>query len=330
MKVLFLFFFILFFISCNIPNVKKDDVIAEVNGEKIFLSELSLQSKQEIFDLLNTAYEIKYRVLTDLIKQKLLENAAKKENMSLDDFVDFLVQQKLFLDQDSIKKNYGINTQSFYAKNDLIPLKEGSIEEELSFKRRFRSRIAQAFVDSLYQKADVKRYIYPPKQPKCVVEDLCVHYRGNLNSSTTFIVASDYNCERCVQFEKTLSKLYDKYKEKVKFGFVHFADAPSLAALACEAADKQKQFWAFHDTIFNYSGVADSAFVYEFAKSKKLDMKKFDENMHSPENYKKMDDIINKLVERGLMATPTIIINDRLVYVTNSYEELSKLLECEL
>lgn len=115
-----------------------------------------------------------------------------------------------------------------------------------------------------------------------------------------------------------------------KFGFVHFADAPSLAALACEAAGEQKQFWTFHDTIFNYSGVADSAFIYNLAKSKRLNMTEFDAYLHSSDKYKEMDKVINQLVERGLMATPTIIINDRLVYVTNSYEELSRLLEYEL
>lgn len=121
-----------------------------------------------------------------------------------------------------------------------------------------------------------------------------------------------------------------KEKERVKFGFVHFADAPSLAALACEAAGEQKQFWTFHDTIFNYSGVADSAFIYNLAKSKRLNMTEFDAYLHSSDKYKEMDKVINQLVERGLMATPTIIINDRLVYVTNSYEELSRLLEYEL
>lgn len=35
-------------------------------------------------------------------------------------------------------------------------------------------------------------------------------------------------------------------------------------------------------------------------------------------------------MERGLFATPTIIINDRLVYITNSYEELTRLLDQEL
>lgn len=39
---------------------------------------------------------------------------------------------------------------------------------------------------------------------------------------------------------------------------------------------------------------------------------------------------IDELVKRGLFATPTIIINDRLVYMTNSYEELTKLLNDEL
>ncbi len=180
--------------------------------------------------------------------------------MSLEEFIDWFVQQKICVGQDSLKKRYGFNTQSFYVKGELIPLVKGSLEEKLSYQQKLRSRIVQALVDSLYQKADIKRFLYPPKQPECVVRDLCVYYRGNLDSPVSFIVASDYNCERCVQFEKTLSKLYDNYKERVKFGFVHFADAPSLAALACEAAGEQKQFWTFHDTIFNYSGVADSAF----------------------------------------------------------------------
>ena len=35
-------------------------------------------------------------------------------------------------------------------------------------------------------------------------------------------------------------------------------------------------------------------------------------------------------MKRGLFATPTIIINNRLLYITNSYEELSRLLDEEI
>ena len=73
MKILYFFLFSFLFIACNTPVINKNDVVAEVNGEQILLSELASQSKQEIFDILNTAYEIKSRVLAGLIKQKLLE-----------------------------------------------------------------------------------------------------------------------------------------------------------------------------------------------------------------------------------------------------------------
>lgn len=98
----------------------------------------------------------------------------------------------------------------------------------------------------------------------------------------------------------------------------------------CENGNSKTSVSGNHDTIFNYSGVADSAFIYNLAKSKRLNMTEFDAYLHSSDKYKEMDKVINQLVERGLMATPTIIINDRLVYVTNSYEELSRLLEYEL
>lgn len=92
----------------------------------------------------------------------------------------------------------------------------------------------------------------------------------------------------------------------------------------------QNKFWDFHDTIFAYEGVADSTYIFNLARSKNLDMMRFKRDLLSSENYEMLDKTINDLVNRGIFATPTIIINDRLVYMTNSYEELSRLLEYEL
>lgn len=50
MKILYFFLFSFLFIACNTPVINKNDVVAEVNGEQILLSELASQSKQEIFD----------------------------------------------------------------------------------------------------------------------------------------------------------------------------------------------------------------------------------------------------------------------------------------
>ncbi len=138
------------------------------------------------------------------------------------------------------------------------------------------------------------------------------------------------NCERCAEFEKTLKRIYNEYQDRVKFGFVSFADEPTPASLACEAADKYGKFWEFHDAMFSHNARIDSAFVYDLATNMGLDVAEYKRDFMSAENYNNVNHTISKLMERGLFATPTIIINDRLVYITNSYEELTKLLNQEL
>lgn len=328
MKQLLFISLLLLLFSCSSAN---KEMVAEVNGESILLSDLSEASKQELFDLLNMAYEIKSKVLDDLIRKKLLEKEAKKQNVTTEQYLESYIDMIIGTNVDSIKAQYGLaDNQVNVMRGELHDSSGRTMEGELALKNRLRSNIIQQLVDSLYRKAIVKKYLFPPRQPKCMITDLCIHYRGNLNAPINFIVASDFNCERCVTFESTLQRIYDEYKDRVKFGFVSFGDFPTLPALACEAAARQDKFWEFHDEIFAHKGLADSTFIFNLAKSKKLDIAQFRKDLHSSENYKKLDKTINDLVNRGVFATPTIIVNDRLVYMTNSYDELSRLLEYEL
>ena len=326
MKQLLCISLLLLLFSCSHAN---KEIVAEVNDETILLSDLSEASKQELFDLLNMAYEIKSKVLDDLIKKKLLDKEAKKQNMTAEQYLELYVDMRTGTNLDSIKAFYKLaDNQVNIVRSQLYGSSPKTMEGELTLKNKLRSIFIQQLVDSLYSKASIKKYIFPPKQPKCVITDLCVYYRGNMDASV--IVASDFTCERCVAFERTLQRIYDKYKDRVKFGFVSFGDSPTLSALACEAAGRQNKFWDFHDTIFAYEGVADSTYIFNLARSKNLDMMRFKRDLLSSENYEMLDKTINDLVNRGIFATPTIIINDRLVYMTNSYEELSRLLEYEL
>ena len=328
MKQLLCISLLLLLFSCSHAN---KEIVAEVNDETILLSDLSEASKQELFDLLNMAYEIKSKVLDDLIKKKLLDKEAKKQNMTAEQYLELYVDMRTGTNLDSIKAFYKLaDNQVNIVRSQLYGSSPKTMEGELTLKNKLRSIFIQQLVDSLYSKASIKKYIFPPKQPKCVITDLCVYYRGNMDASVSFIVASDFTCERCVAFERTLQRIYDKYKDRVKFGFVSFGDSPTLSALACEAAGRQNKFWDFHDTIFAYEGGADSTYIFNLARSKNLDMMRFKRDLLSSENYEMLDKTINDLVNRGIFATPTIIINDRLVYMTNSYEELSRLLEYEL
>lgn len=299
MKLIYTLFFLLL---CSCAGQHKD-VVAEFDGQEIFLSELSERTRQEMFDLLNMAYEIKMKAVDDLIKERLLEKEAQKKGISVEQYIDAYIR----MNADSLVNN-----------------------RVILGKGKQRSYLIQNLADSLFRKAIIRKYVYPPKQPTLIIEDLPVHYRGNLNSSVSLVVVSDFDCKRCVEFEKTLQRLYDKYQKDVKFGFVNFAGLPTLPALACEAAANQDRFWTFHDAAFQYKEMADSSYLFNFAKNEGIDMEKFKHDLFSEETYNRVDHTINELAKRGLFATPTVIINNRLVYMTNSFEELSRFLDDEL
>lgn len=291
-----------FLLLCSCADGHKD-VVAEFDGQEIVLSELSERTRQEMFDLLNMAYEIKMKAIDDLIKERLLEKEAQKKGISVEQYMDTYIQ----MSADSL-----VNNRVIWRKG------------------KQRSYLIQNLTDSLFRKAIIRKYVYPPKQPELIMEDLPVHYRGNLSSSVSLVVASDFDCKRCVEFEKTLQRLYDKYQKDVKFGFINFAGLPTLPALACEAAAKQDKFWIFYEAAFQHKEMADSSYLFSFAKKEGMDMEQFKHDLFSEETYNKVDHTINELAKRGLFATPTVIINNRLVYMTNSFEELSRLLDNEL
>lgn len=324
------FLYIFFLLLCSCSGRDKN-IVAEINGHEIYASELSKLTTQETFDLLNMAYEIKLKALDELIRHKLIEQEASLAGKDFDTYLDDYVERTVNMKRDSLLRIYGAVEKRFlYSKEKLKDVSAESFEGNLSVKNDLRAAVIRHLSDSLYNKAQIRRYLYPPKQPRCVVDDLDVHYRGNLKAQTTFIVASDFDCKRCVDFEKTLKRIYDKYKDRVKFGFINFADEPTLASLACEAAARFDKFWEFHDAVFEHEALVDSTFIFEVASKQGLPLEDYKQELQSARNYDKINHLITKLMERGLFATPTIIINNRLVYITNSYEELVELLEQEL
>lgn len=324
------FLYIFFLLLCSCSGRDKN-IVAEINGHEIYASELSKLTTQETFDLLNMAYEIKMKALDELIRHKLIEQEASLAGKDFDTYLDDYVERTVNMKRDSLLRIYGAVEKRFlYSKEKLKDVSAESFEGNLSVKNDLRAAVIRHLSDSLYNKAQIRRYLYPPKQPRCVVDDLDVHYRGNLKAQTTFIVASDFDCKRCVDFEKTLKRIYDKYKDRVKFGFINFADEPTLASLACEAAARFDKFWEFHDAVFEHEALVDSTFIFEVASKQGLPLEDYKQELQSARNYDKINHLITKLMKRGLFATPTIIINNRLVYITNSYEELVELLEQEL
>ena len=123
--------------------------------------------------------------------------------------------------------------------------------------------------------------------------------------------------------------IYHIYKDKVRFGYIHYSAIPTLGEIASDAAHEQGHFWEFHDSLYTYKGYIDSSAVYNIAK-KILNMETFRKDIESIERKNKIEKTINQLTLAGVYATPTVIINGRLIINSDSPKEICHLIDDEL
>lgn len=325
--------FLFLFSSCS-QKVKdnSNEIIADVNGEKIYSYDLETTIQQEIFDELNRIYTMKSIALDQMIDIQLIKSEANKRGKSYDEFMDSYFKEKINpLTIDSLSRIYRLNEPiPKIRENELTYNSNESYEGKISNKYVLESCVKKNLIDSLRKKSIINKYLYPPKSPNINIDNELVYYRGNLNSKVTMIIVSDFECDKCIQFHNIYQNIYLKYKEKVRFGYINFSAIPTLSAIACNAANNQGKFWEFHDSLYAHKGFIDSLTVYNIAKKLNLDINDFKRNIESEKNANKINATIQKLVSLGLFATPTVIINNRLIYNSFSSQEFEYLLEKEL
>lgn len=140
-------------------------------------------------------------------------------------------------------------------------------------------------------------------------------FKGPSNAAVTITVYSDYQCPACRRLEPVVKQVMEKYPHKVKL--VHmlltYHDFSQKAVFAAYAAWDQGKFWEFHDHLFENQQVLNSAKVTAIAKELKLDLKRFNRKMKDPAIQKLIDRDMADVARLGIIGTPTVYINGRLL-----------------
>ena len=315
------------------PNgVLKNDVVAEVNGEVIKSSELERSVSQQVFDELNRIYQIRSIALDYLIDEKILEQESKKKNMSANEFLEKYYESIITeTNSDSLLYSLGIKDVPVIKGASVVSLDKASHEGRIASEKLLKFSLKRQLIDSLKKdNVDIHKYVFPPRSSKLNMNGLPIYYRGNLKSKVSMIIVSDFECDRCIQSHGKYNEIYEEYKDKIKFGYINFSSSPTFASLAADAAYKQGKYWEFSDSLFAKAGAIDSMSVYNIANQLNFDVDKFDKDLHSKSTLDMLEKANDELIRKGLFATPTIIINGRLIFDSNSKKEITHLLEEEL
>lgn len=150
--------------------------------------------------------------------------------------------------------------------------------------------------------------------------------RGPQDALVTLVVYSNFQCQTCAEFARTLQELQDKYPDELRVVFRHYpligtADLPvndkdALASIAAEAAGRQGEFWAMHDLLYATQAewitlTADDfdAWLQEQAAELSLDAAQFRADLHSAELEEQTQAAWEFGQELQLGTTPFVIFN---------------------
>lgn len=326
--------------SCSLKNVDNitvndvftSDIVAEVNGEMIKSSELEQSVSQQVFDELNRIYQIRSIALDYLIDEKIIEQEAKRNNMSSNEYLaNYYNSIVAKTNTDSLLYSLGVKDVTAIKGTSMVNMDKSSHEGRIASDKVLKLSLKKQLLDSLKSNnSEIYKYVYPPRSSKFNLTGLPVYYRGNLDSKVSMVVVSDFECNKCILAHEKYNDIYEKYKDKVKFGSLNFSSYPTFASLAADAAYKQGKYWEFSDSLFAKKGVIDSLGVYNIANGLNIDMNEFDRDLHNQFTLDILTNVNDELIRRGLFATPTIIINGRLIFDSNSAKEITHLLEEEL
>jgi protein-disulfide isomerase len=97
-----------------------------------------------------------------------------------------------------------------------------------------------------------------------------------------------------------------------------------IAAQAAEAAGLQNKYWEMHDLLYEHQDELDENNLIYFAETLNLDMKQFQNDLHSQDIISKIESDFESGIRSGVNATPTFFINDqRLDSYDESYKSLA-------
>lgn len=142
-------------------------------------------------------------------------------------------------------------------------------------------------------------------------------WKGDLNAAITIVEYSDFQCPYCARVVATIAQLIQNNPGKIKWVFKHYPlpnhpDSP-LAHAAALAAGEQGKFWEMHDLIFKNQRKVKRDHLMNYAWQLKLDTNRFQQDLHSGRFTKVIEADIQEATRVGARATPTFLINGRLV-----------------
>ncbi len=310
-----------------VPGADGDTVVAVVGGEPITMIELDAAAKNQLQKVQTEIYKIRKRALDELVEQKLLEQAAKKQGMSVDEYIAQEIDAKA---KDPMEKE----TKALYdARKDRIGKSYDEVKDQLAafMKRNRQAMVRGELIARLKQDAPVQMKLEPPRV-EIDLEDAPV--MGSADADVVIVEFSDYQCPFCKRVRPTIWRLLDEHEGKVGYIFMDFPlsfhrDAQK-AHEAAHCAGEQGKYFDFNKKLFTNQKAMKVDDLKKYAKELGLDTKQFNACLDEGKYKDRVGEFMQRGVNAGVSGTPAFFINGIMLSGAQPYDAFEEIVVEEL
>ncbi len=303
----------------------EDAVVAEVNGQKLTFADLQRKHPGALFTAQDSFYEARKKAVEAFADEILLQQQARKENLTVGQLLDRHVNDAVAQDpsEEALRVYYeGVDTTQPYEAV------RGQIVAALRQRRLAKARAA--YLASLRSQAVVRLRLQPPRA-EISLQGTAV--RGPAGARVTVVEYADYECPYCQQAQPALEKLEAEFKGRLAFAYKDYplpmhAEAQK-AAEATHCADAGGKYWAYHDLLFANKQL-DVPALKGYARQLGLDGSSFDRCLDTGAKSAEVQTQAAEAQWLGIEGTPAIFINGRFFSGALTYDALRAIVEEEL
>ena len=308
-------FFFLFYLASPLGAYEESrgsaGAVATVNGEAIPAGQLENTLRPQLRAMEDRVRQMRQTALDKLIDNLLLEQAARSQGISVDQYLQTRVESVTVPSAD-IDRAYDGSRDQFPG---VLPA-EAKYRIRRTMEDNARATALRGLLHSLRQKAQVTNRLVSDAMATLEAAAHEGPYSGNPDAPVTIIEFSDFECPYCRAAQPVLKTIMERWPGRVRHVFKHFPleqhTHAMQAARAAVCADRQGRFWAMHDRIFAVTELSESS-LRAAAAGAGLRSGEFDTCMRSeePADHVRKDMLVGRTA--GVTGTPTFFVNREVV-----------------
>jgi protein-disulfide isomerase len=308
-------------------STEGDHVIATVGSRRITQHEVDLKLKTELAAVENQLYELRRRAAQSIADDYLIEQAAKKADLSVPAYLKREIDDKA-------KPPTEADAKKFYDDHKAqISQPYDKIKEQLIafMKNQQTGQLRNDLMEKLRAGEPVKIMMKPPRFSLATAGHPEL---GSNEAPVTIAEFADFQCPFCKRTEDTLKRVRTKYGDKVRV--VHLDFPLSIHAHALQAAEaarcagEQGKFWPYHDALYADQGKLAPEDLKASAARLGLDKNQFDACLDNAKYESGVRKDQAQGTSLGVEGTPAFFINGRSLSGAVPLERFSEIIDEEL